>query len=73
MKEQKIINVVVILFPDGEIYWIKDDDMARKNLDERINQWKERADKKYHNPNLSSCVAHVSMYENDYFKIPATN
>ena len=62
---QTIINITVLLFPDGQTYWSKTK-MGREHFDKIIKLWHSKADKKYDNNGLSLCWAELKMFEYDY-------
>ncbi len=69
----KIIDVWVILFPDGTSHHFKASD-GKEYLDRCIRIWKEKNKQKYAKiEGVNMAVAHIRMLEIDFNKMLATD
>ena len=75
----KIIKVMVIIFPDGQTHFFKTQETHKNKSDENfkyiqkcMNVWKKR-NKNRENLGTSGAVANIRMLESDYNKILPTD
>lgn len=69
-NKQKVIDVSVCVFPDGTTYWMKD--ANQESIEKALDRFKDK-NKQFRHTDCTAGVVMISMPEESYNKIPATN
>lgn len=67
--ERKVIGVVVHLFPDGQMFYVKESEYSQEHGRQIAAYWRNNAGAKYQSPRLLGAVALIRMFEEDYINI----